>query len=378
MFMLICVVFHAEITVCVRPLYGKINVINLLEFIAYYRANQVTTIALYHYDYDKTNFSIRSQKIMSFLQDIPGVSFHPLRLPIHLHRSLHAGGQIVAEHDCLLRYSHSVQAHIDIDEFISIRSSQSQPIQLKHWIMDQLDQATGYVSLSVANAFHCHEFNLKSSKYYEFQLLKSSEVNETFSLYQKNLIDFYKNLNESSASSVLMTVNNHFVQSTTWSHTLRSKMILLRPQLVRVLGVHNVWHHHERVLDSAVLSMFRPFLLVLGQGRFTLDHSNRSIVLFSNLDLSPGQVVLRHYRWCCGIEQTYLAQLLSFYTVRDKSVNVSRVMFPSLDNYGDDLVVGSSRNDLNRSLLHTNEPVKSMETFVLNQFRRYLALINGF
>ncbi|KAH9399738.1 hypothetical protein TYRP_017730 [Tyrophagus putrescentiae] len=58
----------SNITVCVRPLFDSINVLNLLEFIAYYHSNGITNVVFYYYDFaNLTELSPTAVQAIRFL-----------------------------------------------------------------------------------------------------------------------------------------------------------------------------------------------------------------------------------------------------------------------------------------------------------------------
>lgn len=361
-----------DITVCVRPLFGSINVLNLLEFIAYYQTNGVTNVVFYYYDtanltedssINKTAF--RTTHFLNFVASISNVKLHRFILPEMLEKSVHSGAQIATIHDCLLRYPNSVQIHVDIDEFVSVEGNWP---SIRQWIDDQLENSIKFVSLYIASVLHCHEFNFSNSTYYEFVYSKCKPFNDMASLRQCNHKSvqmknhFYKLLSGESVKQALILPNNVNCQETTWPHEMRSKVILLRPQLVQHMGIHNVWKYtSESVLPKNVLTDIQQSLV----GMIRLGGNKSEEQFYSHRNVHSSEAVLRHYRWCCDIEQSYFFNMLHFYSVDDTIV---RVNFPSQKNTQSK----ASPALTTFQMKFISKTRTQIEQFVLLNFKRFL------
>lgn len=314
--------FLPAITVCVRPLFSQINIFNLLEFIAYYQAEGITDLTFYYYKFAQQSSQSetfrRTVQFVNFLSRLSNVHVHSFQLPASVAENIHAGGQLAAMHDCLMRYSHSVQIHVDIDEFVSVRNGE----KIHFWIQKQLGSPVAYKALCVANVLHCHEFNVNRSVYYEFQANQNLPKGEKF----------YYSLNDESVKSVLIVRNNVYYQQTVWQHTIRSKMILLYPRLVAQLGIHNVWKFHP-----------------------STDHN-----LYSVLNVDPSLAIVRHYRWCCGITQPFFFNIFNFKSLDDKVMT-------------DFEPIQSSDKSMS---FEDSQSTNSIESQVLNNFQLYFSMFN--
>jgi len=234
-----------EIIVCVRPLFGPYESIRaMLEFIAYYRINGINKFIIY-------NESISTQVLQllksmtDFVEIIPWNSSDGLK-----NRSV---DQFSSIDDCLHRFEDRVILFIDIDEYIIPFSHQT----LKELIINERKD-TAIAALSLLNVFFCCEFNT----------------------------------NTQSFPRVLNQLNR---QSTIWSKGFRSKIIVLRTELVDKVGIHAV----DRLLNK---------------NNITVNH------------IDENDALMFHYRSCCDVERTpVLSGLLSLPTIRDSVIRDERM-----------------------------------------------------
>jgi hypothetical protein len=191
---------NKEIVVCVRPLFGNISIVNLLEFIAYYRINGINKLVFY-------NTFVESSQLIQMLSSMPSfVELIPFFIPKHIiNDKIHANGQLVAVHDCLHRFNNQIQIHVDFDEYLMPFNYNS----IKSFLLSNSFSLN--CALIVPIVFFCNEFN---------QLSKSS-------------------INSSIDNSLV--ISNFVRQKTVWPHEIRSKIIVIRPKLISQMGIHNIW-----------------------------------------------------------------------------------------------------------------------------------------
>ena len=252
-----------ELVVCVRPLFGNISAINLLEFIAYYRLNGINRLVFYN-SINTRNTTNQMNQLFDLLSSIESVEVMPFILPNNEKSRpiIHANGQLTAIHDCLYRFSNYIQIHVDFDEYLMPFNNKS----IKDYLLSQeISQSTALV---VQTVVFCKEFNE--------QLAKRPDP---------------------------MLIANFNRQKTVWPHEIRSKVIIIRAELIAQMGIHNIWQ-------------LSPFY------RQQKSHP----ILYS----SPNQILLYHYRKCCNIIQPYFEnrivseltniyfQTINDYIVRDE------------------------------------------------------------
>lgn len=309
-----------------RPLFDSINVLNLLEFIAYYHSNGITNVVFYYYDFanltELSPTAVQAIRFLRFIASVSGVKLHPFVLPKSIEQSVHSGAQMATIHDCLMRYPNSVQIHVDIDEFVSI---EKRGISIGQWVDDQMESAPKFAALYIASVLHCHEFNFINSTYYEFAYSKCKQFNtfanfhqcERHSISMKN--QFYQTLNNETISQALVVPNSINCQQTPWPHEIRSKVIILRPKLVQHMGIHNVWKYTSPdVLSYNVFTRSHQALTKM------IGLNNKTqIQFYGHKNVNSNEVVLRHYRWCCNIEQPYFFNILHFNSIDDSIVQMN-------------------------------------------------------
>ena len=399
-------------------MFGQINVLNLLEFIGYYRTNGINRIVLYYYDFDDVDgqnresdifasptssfFRSRASTFLQFLStSIEGVELHrfvlPKTGPHNIQPNIHAGGQILTMHHCLHRYPDSVQIHVDIDEFVFVQYQKNQKFELnvtlsiRQWIDYHLSNQhqPSYVALYIPSVLHCHEFNLDHSEYYEFTNnnidIDNKESNDSIqkhcSIEQRNECEirmknrFYLTLNRETVKKALMLPNNIRCQQTVWKHEIRSKVVLLQPRLVHHLGVHNVWKFNSIQFNFSSPIPGVEIITRIGQKLLSLFINNIEnlpytlIVPYLNVD--PSEAILRHYRWCCQIKQSYFFDFLNFYSVDDHVVTSSESKFENdLNKEDNSKKLKFKSNTINA--INNNNTLNQMENFVLFHFREYL------
>ncbi|KAI7690822.1 hypothetical protein SSS_08913, partial [Sarcoptes scabiei] len=234
--------------ICVRPLFGNINVANVLEFIYFYKTNGFRRIIFYHYETSQISENqsyLNAGKFLKILESILGVELRRFKLNEELYLNVHAGGQLATINDCLYRFPHSVQLHIDIDEFLFVQSDSNQSLMnsIDRW----LKSATSYVALYIQSVMHCHEFNYAHSNYYEFvqmrKFIADCHLNAFERLKFKNKMLEYFNQTDQRYESLLLVPGSKFCQKTVWTHLIRSKVILLRPLFVKQMGIHQVYQY---------------------------------------------------------------------------------------------------------------------------------------
>lgn len=302
------------ITVCVRPLFGTVNVLNLLEFIAFYRTNGINRIVFYYYEFNKSFISPTLKKtenfLNKFLSKIDGVELILFRLPEIIETNVHAGAQIATVHDCLHRFPNSIQLHVDIDEFLFVQKEMK---TIRHWLDLITTRPDPPIAIYIPSILHCHEFNLNHSKYYEFQFQSKNE--------------FYNNLNWKTIRNGLIVPNNARYQKTVWSHGIRSKVLLLEPKLVNHLGIHQVWSFVNKPTSTLTQRLIGTIVGPLGQ--------------YENVD--SHHAILRHYRWCCNIQQSYFFQLFHFYSIQDDIIDLDirkQIIFDQLGSIENFTLIG--------------------------------------
>lgn len=314
-------------TICVRPFFGAINLLNLLEFVAYYRANKARNFHFFYYNLSRP--SRRLEQVLQYLKTLPGAILTPLSVPTYLHANVHAGGQILAMHHCLFAHPDSVQVHLDIDEYIQLGGADDHPthqLLLGDYIGAQLNQTKGVAALYIRNRFHCHEFNLRTSQYYEFRPPPpppptTTSANKTTSTsLVANIIETYlAHVDAANIERAMLVKNNFFSQRSAWPTRRRSKVIILRPQMIEVMGIHFVWRFAQR--PWAVLRGPGPLVNV----NYLAPDISPSVDSYPWRDVPPEVATLHHYRWCCRITQTYFFNLLEFYTVDDVNLRGLRI-----------------------------------------------------
>lgn len=371
-------------------MFGNINILNLFEFIAFYQLNGVNKFAFYKYNYSQIDFGnqsgtyIQTEQFVTLLSTINNVDIHDFFLPKFVNDDIHAGAQLATMHDCLFRYSHTVQIHVDIDEFVFVDKQYN---SLRNWIDKQLLAPVSPIALYVSNLLHCHEFNVKKSSYYEFNHTSVNKANNSFQY--ETLNKFYNTLNRDNVKSTLMLPNNIFHQQTAWQHTIRSKLIILRPMLIICVGIHNVWKFDTEnpIINTSGMSLFRYryYLDIINtlsddiKNVYLIYPQNRQLYTYQNVD--PFIAVLRHYRWCCGIKQTYFFDYFDFNTLDDQV----------LRNEDNIITRAHNNDDTQSSFFHVGDHggpsikfihdghdsiLKQMEQFVLKHFRTYLNIVN--
>ncbi|XP_054163385.1 uncharacterized protein LOC128961200 [Oppia nitens] len=190
-----------KVVVCVRPLFGNVSLIRLLEFIAYYRLNSIDKIVFYH-SFDETMISDVRQTLQ-VLSSMPFVNLMPLVIPQNNYKRkiIHEWGQLTANHDCLYRFANYIQIHVDFDEYLKPNDRFN---TVKEFLLSP--EVSIWSALVVPSVIFCHEFN--------------------------HFVD--------NTSSPLL-INYYNRQKTVWPHELRSKVIVMRAKFVAQLGIHNIW-----------------------------------------------------------------------------------------------------------------------------------------
>ncbi|XP_075675952.1 uncharacterized protein LOC142644963 [Dermatophagoides pteronyssinus] len=343
--------------VCVRPLFDSINLFNLFEFIEYYYNQDFDRIILYYYEND--NFNEKAKNLLSYMNETMSnmVKLKSILLPEFIWKQIHSGGQLLTINDCLYQYPNSIQLHVDIDEFVSFANDNNDEkmknnitimkMIKKYWFKSQ----TSYIALYIDNLLHCHEFNLAYSNYYEFEAarlkysiesIKTNHNNNDFchpnqsnqtvtmnikilaQLLNNNNNHFEKNLTINEMKKLLLVPNSIYSQATPWPNQLRSKVIILRPSLIDMLGIHQVWKFRQYNTNSnndnnIVINSFIDHLYYLIWSKWTLTSDKQ--ILFTYKNINNKQLILRHYRWCCHLKQPYLFQLLQFNSLSDKIIH---------------------------------------------------------
>ena len=201
---------HKSLVVCVRPLFGhSISAAQILEFIAYYKANRIDRIIFYELDI--------SVQIRELLLSIPSVQLLSYSLPIDS-SDIHADGQIAAINDCIFRSSNSFVIHVDIDELIVTSNKFA---DIKQFVENKAHNSkTG--ALIIPNVMICDEFNHDQ----RFPRILTHTVRQT----------------------------------TKWELRDRSKAIILKPLSVEDLGIHTIWNWNDYsfndYIDESDASLF--------------------------------------------------------------------------------------------------------------------------
>lgn len=190
-----------QIAVCIRPLYGNISAINLLEFIAYYKLNGVNRIVIYN-SIDTRFISDQTRQLFDLLSSVQTVEVMPFVIPNNdeLRPIIHANGQLTAIHDCLYRFADHIQIHIDFDEFL---------ISYKYKTIRQFlltEEISRSSALVIPTVLFCNEYNP--------HLVNRSDG---------------------------LLIANFNRQKTVWPHEIRSKVIVIRPPMISQMGIHTVW-----------------------------------------------------------------------------------------------------------------------------------------
>ena len=190
-----------QTVVCVRPFYGNLSAINLLEFIAYYRSNGIDKIVFYN-AIDTQHMSDQTRKVFDLLSSVESVEVLPFLIPNNdeLRPIIHANGQLVSIHDCLYRFNDHIQIHVDFDEFLVVYKYK----YIKQFLLSQ--EISRFSALVIPMVLFCNEFNP----------------------YLTN-------------SSDGLLISNFNRQKTVWPNDIRSKVIIMRPRLISQMGIHNVW-----------------------------------------------------------------------------------------------------------------------------------------
>ena len=130
-------------SVCVPPLFGKVDKNTLVEFIELSRL-----LGAEHFTFYNFQLQVDVLNVLKFYQNQKVLSIIPWELPIHVDRAVWYHGQLVSIEDCLYRNMAATHflAFNDIDEFIVPRS-------LKGW-MEMIEsihseENCGYVFQSV-------------------------------------------------------------------------------------------------------------------------------------------------------------------------------------------------------------------------------------
>jgi len=236
-----------EIVICTQPLFGPYNSIrSLLEFIAYYRINGIKKIVIY-------NDSI-SQQVSQLLQSMPEIveiiPWHSSHDVLHNRRL----DKLSSIDECLHRFRNKIILLMDIDEYFIPFSHKT----LKQFVVNERKDLS-VAALSLQNVFFCCEFNTNTRQSFP-------------------------------------RISNQFNrQKYVWSKGIRSKIIVLRTELVDHIGIHDV---HQ------------------------LSDNYSSIIKH----VDENDALMFHYRTCCNVERTPIFNgLLSFRTLSD-SVIVDRRM----------------------------------------------------
>mgnify|MGYP002714485787 CR=1 FL=1 len=324
--------------VCVRPLFGSINVLNLFEFIEFYHNQGFDRIIFYHYA--NGNFTGKAKRLLFYLNETMSniVQMKSIPLPRFIWKQIHSGGQLVTINDCLNQYPNAIQLHVDIDEFVSLSNGESERnsnmtiMQMirKYWY----ESKTSYIALYIANVLHCHEFNLAHSNYYEFTAARQKypfgsiknddqcyDNDQTNQNGHKNLIlaqlldNHVTNMTIEEMKSLLLVPNSIFFQATLWPYQLRSKVIILRPWLIDLMGIHHVWkfRHDYDIIGNSFVDQLSYML----RSKWTIDDKQ---ILFTFKNIDKNQLLLRHFRWCCHLKQPYWLQLFQFDSLDDQVI----------------------------------------------------------
>ena len=233
---------HKSLVVCVRPLFGHlISAAQILEFIAYYKANRIDRIIFYELDI--------SVPIRQLLLSIPLVQLLSYSLPIDS-SDIHADGQIAALNDCVLRSSNSFVMHVDIDELIVTANKFA---DIKQFVEHRAQNHT-IGALIIPNVMICDEFNHDQ----RFPRILTQTVRQT----------------------------------SKWEHNDRSKAIILKPLSVCELGIHTIWkwndNSHNDYVEQSDASLFhyrsccrvwQPFYRIkfLGLNLFFLSYEDKIV-----------------------------------------------------------------------------------------------------
>lgn len=214
------------------------------------------------------------------------------RLPID-RSQIHAEGQLVANHDCLHRYSESPIVFVDIDEMIVIRrpaetrpdgmAPKEGPGSLSAVVEEVQSTDDSAVALMFRMALVCNELN-RASQLANLVEEKGDEKSEEKSRKRSDK-------SEVMAPVQILTATRR--QATPWPFEWRSKVVVLRPWLVVDVGVHSVWRLSELA------------------DKLPGAHTVR---------VPPEDGLLFHYRDCCGLRQPYFFGLFSFSPFDDETV----------------------------------------------------------
>ncbi|KAI1304631.1 hypothetical protein HDE_01795 [Halotydeus destructor] len=255
-----------EPVLCLRPLYGPFNDTDkLVEALAYYHANGVKKFVLF--DYAITNYT---QNVLSRLgHEIIVLKWN---LEDKVASSIHEYGQLAFSNICLGLFPFNPVILVDMDEFIVTRFNPKSTVA--SYINYKLRQNSKLVALIVPMTLFCDQFNQEKPD-------KSDEES--------------KNPFKESQFKVL---RNTLRQKSVWHYSVRSKQIVLRPYLVKTTGIHNIWKLHDSVQKEENVRV---------------------------LDVPSSELLLYHYRDCCGLFQYYIYGLdmdfLSYRTLQDNVIS---------------------------------------------------------
>ncbi len=236
-----------EIVVCVRPLFGRYSSLrSLLEFFAYYRINGINRFVIYKESVSE-EVSQLLDSMTEFVEIIPWITSDGLINEIE--------DQLTSVDDCLHRFEGKIILFTDIDEFLIPFGFK----RLKEFLMYEKRVSLKTAALSLQNVFFCCEFN-----------------SDNYKSFPRILSQFNRQMN-------------------VWPKGLRSKVIVLRTEMIDWIGIHSV---------SSLSSNYSSIV----------KHLDKNIAL------------MFHYRSCCGVRRIpVLGGIFSFRTVNDFSITDERM-----------------------------------------------------
>ncbi|XP_054715773.1 uncharacterized protein LOC129225226 [Uloborus diversus] len=191
---------NQRINLCVRPLYGMIPFIRLVEFFTYYSVMGVDHFTIYHH-----NTSNPMQLFFKFLMNTNmSIDFLSWDIPAS-NDLIHEFGQLIFTQDCITqsknRFTHTIL--VDFDEMV-VPQNHHNIKALLQFLDEENPNAASYV---IPMSLFCEEYFLEKDPTTFFHILDHNKR-----------------------------------QKSSWQHTFRSKYIV-RPERILVGGVHFVWQH---------------------------------------------------------------------------------------------------------------------------------------
>lgn len=220
------------LSLCIRPLYSDLSVINFSEFLAYYSMMGVDHFIFYYLETFKSlDMFLKFLKFTNISNEV-----HMWNIPLD-NDIIHEYGQMIFTQDCISRskYKFTHTIIVDLDEYI-VPQVRENIKSLNSYLDYYYPYAGSYV---IPMVLFCDEYSVENFDISPFHVL-----------------------------------NHNKRQKTHWQHKFRSKYII-RPNRVRYGGVHFVWKfesYFKEIYLSSDIAQLNHYRLCCGMRQTWLLH----------------------------------------------------------------------------------------------------------